>query len=144
MRAIDTNILVYAEMTNSPHHPRAYKLLNELAQGGAPWAIPWPCAYEFLRIITHPKLYHPPVDTRIALQDLNSILASPSLSMLAETPSHPGLLDRVVRQSGATGNLIHDAHIVALCLEHGVAELFTADRDFTRFSGIKISNPLLP
>ena len=141
MRAIDTNVLVYAEITNSAHHSRARKLLSELAQGSAPWAIPWPCAYEFLRVITHPKVYHPPASSQVALQDLAGILASPSLSMLAETSSHPAILDQVVRQSGATGNLIHDAHIVALCLEHGITELLTADRDFTRFSGLKIINP---
>ena len=143
MKAVDTNVLVYAEITNSRHHSRANKLLIELAQSSAPWAIPWPCAYEFLRILTHAKVYHPPVSIEVALQDLNSILASPSLSMLAETGSHPAILERVVRQSGATGNLIHDAHIVALCLEHGVTELLTADRDFTRFSGLKINNPFL-
>jgi hypothetical protein len=97
--------------------------------------------YEFLRVITHPKVYHPPVSVQVALQDVTSILASPSLSMLSETGSHPAMLDRIVRQSGATGNLIHDAHIMALCLEHGVTELLTADRDFTRFSGLMISNP---
>ncbi len=143
MKAIDTNVLVYAEITNSVHHSRANKLLSELAQGAIPWAIPWPCAYEFLRIITHPKVYHPPVSIGIALEDLKSILASPSVSVLAETESHPAMLERVVRQSGATGNLIHDAHIVALCLEHGVTELLTADRDFTRFSGLKINNPFV-
>ena len=79
----------------------------------------------------------------VALRDLNSILASPSLSVLAETGSHPAMLERVVRQSAATGNLIHDAHIVALCLEHGVTELLTADRDFTRFSGLKIKDPFV-
>jgi toxin-antitoxin system PIN domain toxin len=141
MKAIDTNILVYAEIRNSPHHSRAHKLLTELAQGSTPWAIPWPCAYEFLRIITHPKVYHPPVSAPVALQDLTSILASPSVSMLGETSTHTPMLERVMRQAGAIGNLIHDAHIVALCLEHGVTELITADRDFTRFSGLKISNP---
>ena len=74
----------------------------------------------------------------VALQDLNSILTSPSLSVLAETGSHLAMLERVVRQSGATGNLIHDAHIVALCLEHGVTSLLTADRELTRFAGLKI------
>ena len=143
MKAVDSNVLLYAEIINSLHHSRANKLLCEFAQGSAPWAIPWPCAYEFLRIITHPKVYHPPVSIEVALQDLSSILASPSLSLLAETRSHPAMLERVVRQSGATGNLIHDAHIVALCLEHGVTELLTADRDFTRFSGLKINNPFV-
>lgn len=63
--------------------------------------------------------------------------------MLAETASHTAVLERVVRQSGATGNLIHDAHIATLCFEHGVTEVFTADRDFTRFTGLKINNPFV-
>ena len=100
MKAVDTNVLVYAEITNSLHHSRANKLLSEFAQGSAPWAIPWPSAYEFLRIITHPKIYHPPVNIEVALQDLSTILASPPLSVLAETGSHLAMLERVVRQSG--------------------------------------------
>src|SRR5262249_17622000 len=143
MRAVDTSVLVYAEITSSVHHSRAHKLLGEVAQGSTPWAIPWPCAYEFLRIITHPKIYHPPMRIEGALQDLNSILTSPSVSLLSETGSHPAMLERVVRQSGATGNLIHDAHIVALCLDHGVTTLLTADRHFTRFTGLKIDNPFV-
>ena len=71
MKAVDTNVLVYAEITNSVHHSRAHKLLSELAQGSTPWAIRWPCAYEFLRMITHPKIYHPPMRIEFALQDLN-------------------------------------------------------------------------
>src|SRR5256885_2140298 len=138
MRAVDTNVLIYAEITTSLHHSRARQLLTELAQDPITWAIPWPCIYEFLRVITHPRVYYPPVPTTVALEDLKSILASPSLVLLAETPLHAVLLDQVVRQSGVSGNLMHDAHIVALCLEYGVTELLTADRDFARFSGLRI------
>lgn len=77
----------------------------------------------------------------VALEDGNNILACALLSVLAETGSHPAMLDRIVRQTGATGNLIHDAHLVAPCLEHGVTELLTADRDFIRFSVLKINKP---
>lgn len=141
MKAVDTNVLVYAEITSSAHHLRARELLVELVQSSTGWAIPWPCIYEFLRVITHPRVYHPPVPTEVALQDLKSILGSPSLMLLAETPMHAAVLDKVVRQSGVSGNLIHDAHIVSLCLEHGITELLTGDRDFTRFSGLRITNP---
>jgi predicted nucleic acid-binding protein len=75
------------------------------------------------------------------LEDLKQVLASPSLFLLAETGRHASVLEQVLRQAGATGNLIHDAHIVALCLEHGVAELITGDRDLSRFEGLKIMNP---
>ena len=141
MQAIDTNILIYAEVESSKHHGLALKVLKTLAEGALPWAIPWPCIYEFLRVVTHPRVFHPPVPPEIALADLQRVLTSPLLILLAETGRHPSVLDRTVRQAGATGNLIHDAHIAALCLEHGVSELLTGDRDFTRFVGFKVTNP---
>lgn len=141
MQAIDTNILIYAEVASSRHHAPALKILKTLAKGTLPWAIPWPCIYEFLRVATHPRVFHPPVPLDIALEDLRQVLASPSLVLLAETARHASALDQTIRQAAATGNLIHDAHIVALCLEHGVSEFITADRDFSRFSGLKIVNP---
>ncbi len=141
MRAVDTNILVYAEITSSLHHRRARQLLTELAEGDAAWAIPWPCVYEFLRVVTHPRVYHPPVPPAIALQDIRNVLASPSLLLLSETPRHSAVLHQVMQQSGVAGNLIHDAHIVALCLEHGVGELLTGDRDFARFAGLRFTDP---
>ena len=141
MQAVDTNVLIYAEITSSQHHRRARQVLVQLAEGAVAWAIPWPCIYEFLRVVTHPRVYHPPVPTEIALQDLRNVLASPSLLLLSETPRHHAVLEDVIQQSGVSGNLIHDAHIVALCLEHGVSELLTGDRDFARFAGMHFTDP---
>jgi len=141
MQAIDTNILIHAEVESSRNHGAAIEILRQLAEGALPWAIPWPCLYEFLRVVTHPRVFHPPVPLKVALEDLKQILASPSLSLLTETARHTSVLEQVLRQSGATGNLVHDAHIAALCLEHGVSEIITADRDLTRFEGLKIVNP---
>ena len=144
MQAIDTNVLIYAEVDSNRHHAAALQLVKRLAEGGLPWAIPWPCVYEFLRVVTHPRVFHPPVPLDTALDDLRRILASPSLVLLAETERHVAIFDQVARQAGATGNLIHDAHIVALCLEHGVSELLTGDRDFSRFQGLRVTNPFAP
>lgn len=141
MRAVDTNVLVYAEVRWGPHHPTALRLLRDLAEGAAPWAIPWPCAYEFLRVVTHPRIFHPPVPMERALRDLDRILSSPSLHLLHETPRHRAFLNEVIRASGATGNLVHDAHIAALCLEHGVTEFITGDRDFARFGRLTVHDP---
>ena len=143
MKAVDTNILVYARIAASPHHSRARQLLGELAEGPIAWAIAWPCIYEFLRIVTHPRVYHPPLTPAAALESVRNLLDSPSLMLLSETPMHAAILEQVVQQSGVTGNLMHDAHIVALCLEHGATELLTGDRDFARFSGLRITNPLI-
>ena len=140
MKAIDTNVLVYSEIISSTHHRTARLLLTELAEGRAPWAIPWPCVYEFLRVVTHPRVFSPPVPLAIALHDLDQILASPTLVLLSETERHGEVMTTVVRDSGVTGNLIHDAHIAALCIEHGVSELITGDRDFSRLP-VRVTNP---
>jgi hypothetical protein len=141
VKAIDTNILIYAQIRSSPQHEEARRLLGALAGGAFPWAIPWPCVYEFLRIVTHPRVYHPPVPLSVALRDLRSILDSPTLVLLHETPNHPDVMMGVLRESGVTGNLVHDAHIAALCLENGITELISGDRDFTRFPALEVRNP---
>jgi hypothetical protein len=141
MQAIDTSILIHAEVESNPRHRAALDILHRLADGALPWAIPWPCIYEFLRVITHPRVFHPPVPLDIALKDLKHVLASPSLFLLAETDRHPSVLEQVLRQAEVTGNLMHDAHIAALCIEHGVSEIITGDRDLSRFEGLKIINP---
>jgi uncharacterized protein len=81
------------------------------------------------------------VPLAIALQDVHRLLASPTLVLVHETPNHPRVMMDVLTKSGITGNLIHDAHIAALCLEHGVDEIITADRDSTRFPFLTVVNP---
>ncbi|MGZ5451208.1 MAG: TA system VapC family ribonuclease toxin [Thermoanaerobaculia bacterium] len=141
-RAVDTNVLVYSEIVSSPRHKAARALLTHLAEGDVPWAIPWPCVYEFLRVVTHPRVFSPPVPMSVALHDLEQILASPTLTLLSETDRHVDVMKTLVKDSGVTGNLLHDAHIAALCVEHGVSELVTGDRDFSRFP-IRVFNPFI-
>lgn len=141
LRAIDTNVLVFAEITTSENHSTALGLVQEMAEGGKPWAIPWPCVYEFLRVVTHPRVFHPPVPLERALSDLKNILASPSLRLLQETPRHQEFMNAVLRSGAVAGNLVHDAHVAALCIEHGVSALLTGDRDFRRFPGLEVVDP---
>jgi len=140
VQAVDTNVLVYSEIVSSAHHRKARSLLTELAEGRVPWAIPWPCVYEFLRVVTHPRVFSPPVPLALALEDLSQVLASPTLVLLTETERHADVMTALVRESGVTGNLLHDAHIAALCIEHGVSELVTGDRDFSRFP-LRVADP---
>lgn len=144
MRGVDTNILVYADRVNAPQHSIAFKVLRALATSAEPWVLPWPCVYEFLRVVTHPGLFRPPTPLNEAWESVTSLLDSPSLVVVAEGESHARVLGDLLRLSGATGNLLHDAHIAALLIEHGVDEIITADEDFRRFPGLKVTNPFRP
>lgn len=143
MIALDTNILVHARREELAHHQAARDLVKRLAEGEEPWALPWPCVYEFLRVITHPRVFDPPTDLDIALEDLESLLSSPALVLLSEGTAHRTHLRRTVEPGRALGNLVHDAHIAALAIEHGVRELWTLDRDFARFPGLRTRNPFM-
>lgn len=143
MIALDTNILVYARRSEMPRHVLALKLLRDLAEGDAPWSLPWPCVYEYLRVVTHPRLFRPPSDLTRALDDLAALSASPSLTFLGEGPGHWAHLRHMIEAGRGTGNLAHDAHIAALLREHGVREIWSADKDFSRFPGVVVRNPFV-
>jgi toxin-antitoxin system PIN domain toxin len=141
--AVDTNLLVYAHREDSPWHAAAYGRVAELAEGRSAWAIPWPCLHEFLAIVTHPRIYAPPTPLAQALDQVDAWIESPSLVLLGETDGHWGRLRESVASSRATGPAAHDARIVTLCQEHGVRELWSAERDFSRFPGLAVRNPLV-
>jgi toxin-antitoxin system PIN domain toxin len=141
--ALDTNILVYARREEASRHVQARAILERLSGGQEPWAIPWPCVYEYLRVITHPRIFNRPTRLEVAIEELDSLFESPSLSLLGESPAHRVHLRRTVLEGRAVGNLAHDAHIAALAIEHGVRELWTTDRDFSRFPGLRLRDPFI-
>jgi toxin-antitoxin system PIN domain toxin len=120
--ALDTNILLHARRRELEHHEEARALLRGLAEGHEPWALPWPCVYDFLRVVTHPRVFDLPTKMAVAFEDLDSLLASPSLMLLGEGPAHEGHLRRTVNRSGVAGNLVQDAHIAALAIERGLRQ----------------------
>ena len=140
MIALDTNILVYALHPKAPQHKEALRRVRALATGAAPWALPYPCLVEFLRVVTH-RVFRPPVPPAVAWHDLMTLLASPSARLLTPTDRHAALLREVLGESGATGDLVFDAQIATLCLEYGVREILTADKGFRRFTGLKVTDP---
>jgi uncharacterized protein len=141
--AIDTNILVYAHRGDSPFHDAAVRRVTELAEGIANWAIPWPCLHEFLAIVTHPRIYAPPTPLTQAVDQVEAWFESPSVVVLAESTTYWPILRELLLGGRISGPLVHDARVAALCRQHGVRELWTADRDFGRFAGINAVNPLL-
>ncbi|MFA6568180.1 MAG: TA system VapC family ribonuclease toxin [Victivallales bacterium] len=143
MIAVDTNLLVYAHREDSPWHDEALKVMTELANGTSSWAIPWPCAHEFLSIVTHPKIYRPPTPMPIAIKALRAWMGAPTLHLLGESPDHLDRLERLILAAKAAGPMVHDARIAALCLSHGIRQFWSADRDFSRFPDLKIKNPLV-
>ncbi len=143
MIAVDTNILVYAHRGESPFHKIALQRVTELAEGNATWAIPWPCLHEFLAIVTHPRIYAPPTPLPLALDQVDAWLQSPTLALLTESPEHWPTLRAVLTAGRIAGPQIHDARIAALCRQHGVRELWSADRDFSRIAGVALVNPLV-
>jgi toxin-antitoxin system PIN domain toxin len=140
--AVDTNILVYAHRKDSEFHGAAAAVMRDLAEGRGAWAIPWPCVHEFFSIVTHPRIYAPPSTTAQAIEQIDAWLGSPSLRLIAEAETHWDVLRKLLDQGNVTGPLVHDGRIAALIHSHGIRELWTMDRDFSRFQGLVTRNPL--
>lgn len=141
--AVDANILVYAHRADSPFHAASKARVKELAEGAAAWAIPWPCVHEFLAIVTHPRIYNPPTPLAQAIDQIDAWLGSPSCVLLAESDQYWPELKATLVEARSAGPRVHDARVAALCTQHGVSELWSADRDFSRFGRVKIVNPLI-
>lgn len=143
MIAVDTNLLVYAHREDAELHDRADACVTGLAEGATRWAIPWPCLHEFFAIATHPRIYDPPTPLDAAIEQVGAWLEAPHLELLAEVPGYWEVLTGLVRAGRIAGAAVHDARIAALCLHHGIDELWTADRDFGRFTALRVRNPLV-
>jgi toxin-antitoxin system PIN domain toxin len=141
--AVDSNILIYAHRADSPFHQPAAKKITALAEGSAAWAIPWPCVHEFLAIVTSPRIYTPSTPMAVALEYVNELFRSPTLSLIAETDLHWETFAPLMSAGRVVGGRVHDASIVAICIQHGARELWSADRDFSRFPDLTVVNPLM-
>jgi uncharacterized protein len=141
--AVDTNILVYAHREDSPFHKAAISCVRSLAESAQAWAIPWPCIHEFYAITTHPKIYNPPSTGDEAIKQITAWITSKNLVLIGETGAHWSMLKSQLLAGKVVGPQIHDARIAALCLQHDVHELWSADRDFSRYPLLKTRNPLV-
>ena len=137
MIAVDTNVLLYADREETPQHRAALRAIRRLAEGNEAWAVPIQCIGEFLRVVSHDRVFQPPTPIDEALALIESLLASPAARLLMPGNRYLQILRDVIARSGVRGNLVFDAQIAAVCLEHGASTLLTEDRDFTRIQGIK-------
>lgn len=142
MIAVDTNILVYSHREDSPWYSVAFGKIKFLAEQSKTWVIPWPCVHEFIAIVTHPKIFNPPSMLGQAIEQIESWLASPSLRLIGEGDGYWDHLKKTLLEGRVVGPMVHDMRIASICLESGVTELWSADRDFSRCR-LKVSNPLL-
>jgi uncharacterized protein len=142
MIAVDTNILVYAHRADSPRHATAYECMKQLSIGTSLWAIPWPCVHEFMATVTHLNRYKPPSSLAAAIAQMTLWINSPTCRLIGESTQHWAHLTNLMTDAKVIGGMTHDARIAAICLQHGVREFWTVDRDFSRFSNLRTRNPL--
>jgi uncharacterized protein len=140
--AVDTNVLVHAHRPDSLEHQAALSALEGEWSARHAWGLPWPCVHEFLAIVTNSRVYRTPTPPTVALETVRSFLGV-GARLLGESSTHLDVLDRLLTRGRATGSKVHDARIAAICLGHGVSELWTADRDFSRFPELRTHNPLV-
>jgi toxin-antitoxin system PIN domain toxin len=143
MIAVDTNILVYAHRADLEWHAPARARLEALAGEPTAWAVPMHCLHEFYATVTRLAPLAKPTPPEVALRQLNNLLACENLVVLVEDGEHWRALHSLLEAGVVRGGAVHDARIAACCLRHGVSELWTADRDFSRYPDLRVRNPLV-
>ncbi len=143
MIAIDTQILVYAHRSEVPWHVAARDKIAGLANGGIRWAIPLHCLVEFYATVTNRRLFRPASSPTQAIDQIDAWLEAPSVAALAEDVQTWPIAKDLLVAASIVGNHAYDARIAAVCLQHGVTELWTNDRDFLRFPALRVHNPLI-
>lgn len=143
MFVVDTNVLVYAANADAREHARCRALLEGWRQRGGAWYLTWGICYEFLRVVTHPRVLQHPWTAGDAWQFLAAVQGSPGLTMLVPTDRHARVLEEVIAEvPQLSGNLVHDAATAVLMKEHGIRRICTRDTDFHRFPFLEPIDPL--
>jgi len=140
---VDTNVLVYAADADSAFYGPCRNWIESRRHQADAWFCTWPIAYEFLRVVTHPRVFRHPLPLPDAWRFLATLFRSPGLAMLAPTPRHAEVAGGVLRGLPyLSGNILHDAHTAILMREHGVRQICTRDNDFHRFPFVEIVDPV--
>jgi toxin-antitoxin system PIN domain toxin len=143
MATIDTNVLLYASDESSSFHDRAAELLERLATGPDLVYLFWPVALGYLRIATHPGIFRKPLSAAEAMASVGDLVARPHVRTCGEADGFWNAYRQVAGATPTRGNLVPDAHVVALMRQHGVSTIWSHDRDFLKFPGIGVRDPFV-
>jgi toxin-antitoxin system PIN domain toxin len=143
MILVDANLLLYAEDSLSEHHEAARDWWDAQLSGSDPVGLCWPVINAFIRIGTNPRLHQRPLTLKEASERVQSWLDQPCVRVVQPTDHHWALFQQMLRSGNAVGNLVSDAHLAALAVEHNCV-LYSTDADFSRFKGLKWKNPIVP
>jgi toxin-antitoxin system PIN domain toxin len=138
---LDANLLIYAYGSSSPHHDRAQRWLEDTLADEESVALAWPTVLAFLRISTNARILEQPLSISEAIEIMAELFEHPLVVLLEPGLRHWNILRDLMVAGQVRGPLVSDAHLAALTIEHGVV-LATTDRDFARFPGLRISNPI--
>ena len=138
---LDANLLVYAHVASLPQHGAAREWLDERINGTAPVGLPWPSLLGFVRIVSNPRIFDRPLSVMAAWRQVESWLATESAWIPLPTERHQEVLAPLMKSAEGRANLVPDAHVAALAVEHGLV-LCSTDGDFARFDGLQWINPL--
>ncbi|MEI6790232.1 MAG: type II toxin-antitoxin system VapC family toxin [Myxococcaceae bacterium] len=141
MILVDTNILLYATIPEYPEHPAAYQWLLQQLRNNSRIGLPWASLMGFVRITINPKIYKNPVPLKDALKQVSDWLSLDNVWVPEPTAQHIEVLTSILDMSTKDSNLIPDAHLAALAVEHGLT-VYSADHDFAKFKRIKWVNPI--
>jgi uncharacterized protein len=138
---VDANVLLFAEDDTSAHHDPCRAWLEAALSGPVRIGLPWPSLLAFLRIRTNPRVYRAPLSIKNAWDVARAWLGAPSAWVPVPTERHAEVLGRLLGAHTPTANLLPDAHLAALAVEHGVG-VCSVDTDFARFPELRWTNPL--
>lgn len=140
--AIDVNILLHASDADSPLNPSAVQFLQRCALEGEVFCLAWPTIMGYLRIATHPAIFAKPLSPQEAMENIDSLLARHQACVLAEEEGFWELYKEVAKDMRPRGNHVPDTHLATLLRHHGIATLYTHDRDFLQFDFLNVVDPL--
>ncbi len=137
----DANLLLYAEDSLSVHHDGARVWWDEVLSGTERVCLSWAVINAFIRISTNPRIHEQPLLVEEAVMRVGSWLDQPCVKVVGPTELHWGIFQVQIQEAGASGNLIADAHLASLAIEHGCT-LYSTDKDFARFPSLRWINPI--